>query len=180
MISERYLCRAKRLDTGEWVTGNYVTYCGKPCIYREIMDEDSFIREKYWFYDVDPATVGRCTGREDKNGKLIFEGDILSCPIIRNGGQTSNWEREINKNHGKKFNIYMKVTWKQVDKMSGLGAWKFGKVPGITDRQIYKIETPIGLERTRQNVNYLNIKPSECEIVGNIYDKLELMEVAEC
>jgi formylmethanofuran dehydrogenase subunit C len=28
---------------------------------------------------IDPATVGQCTGLRDKNGTLIFEGDIIRC-----------------------------------------------------------------------------------------------------
>ena len=31
----------------------------------------------YFRFRVDPATVGQCTGLKDKNGKLIFEGDIV-------------------------------------------------------------------------------------------------------
>jgi len=27
--------------------------------------------------EIDPATVGQCTGLKDKNGTLIFEGDIV-------------------------------------------------------------------------------------------------------
>ena len=27
--------------------------------------------------DIDPATIGQCTGLKDKNGALIFEGDIV-------------------------------------------------------------------------------------------------------
>jgi uncharacterized phage protein (TIGR01671 family) len=29
---------------------------------------------------IDPATIGQCTGMKDKNGKLIFEGDIVTWP----------------------------------------------------------------------------------------------------
>lgn len=65
------LYRGKRKDNGEWVEGFLFCYAdGDVCITRE----EEACRPEYW---VDPDTVGECTGLTDKNGKLIFEGDIV-------------------------------------------------------------------------------------------------------
>lgn len=71
-MENRYLFRAKRIDTGEWVYG--LPSC----------DEDGEIEEiEVWseddinFYSVDPETICQCTGIKDKNGKLIWEHDIV-------------------------------------------------------------------------------------------------------
>ena len=79
-MEDRYLYRAKRLDNGEWVQG-YLVYDNRDKLYRIIMEiqystgtcitTDNAPR-------VDSSTICQCTGLKDKNGKLIWENDIVA------------------------------------------------------------------------------------------------------
>ena len=73
------LYRGKRKDNGEWVEGYY---CTNPEWDRKTCGEHHWIIscKNGIRYEVDPDTVGECTGLRDKNGKLIFEGDIVKAP----------------------------------------------------------------------------------------------------
>ena len=73
-MNDRYLYKAKRTDTGEWVEGLLTIMWGQLHIINP-NDENTA-------YPIDPSTICQCTGLSDKNGKLIWENDIC---IITDG-----------------------------------------------------------------------------------------------
>lgn len=80
------LYRGKRKDTGEWVEGNLFendnTHFPMVLIGHVIMSRDKHFPQDlsfdgYALVEVDPETVGMCSGVPDKHGNLIYEDDFV-------------------------------------------------------------------------------------------------------
>ena len=94
----RHIYRAKVKDTNEWIYGyyvkhntimtcfatddpkpkHYILYDGSSC--------DWGFEPPLQMTEIIPETLGCCIDRQDKNGKWIFEGDILKCKVHLHGG----------------------------------------------------------------------------------------------
>lgn len=164
-MEDRYLYKAKRLDNGEWVIGNLIRNSdaedGWEAIITPVKNSNMFTKHighgygslgfENW-YRVDPSTICQCTGLKDKNGKLIWENDIISYQ--RDNDDCPFPNKDTKKRLGKVFYKVFRTTF-------AIGMGKNGSKSLNDDLWKYV-----------QNGNRV-------EVIGNIFDNKDLLESEE-
>lgn len=140
------LFRGKRVDNGEWVYGDLLNVG---------VDYDYAIRtyggrEHGQVNAVNEKTVGQYTGLTDKNGKKIFEGDIVES--------TSDLVNLRGEKTGKKITKFYEVVVIADNSSFTYGTREIGET--YISRTIYK-------ENAQRFYS----------VIGNIHDTPELLEV---
>lgn len=153
-MENRCLYKAKTTpkEKGEfnnvWVIGNLIVSNGKYYIHPvgNVVNVKNEICRMIVMHEVIPDTICQCTGLKDKNGKLIWENDIVkdlfsaSCAPIKYGGYQSCFDST------KVEHIGFYVDW-------------FGRYS----------------KRYRKDLGYW-INMVYAEVVGNAFDNPELLE----
>lgn len=153
-MNERYLFKAKRIDNGEWEIGSLIALptgeyeisnkCNNPPDCDPMWDKVAITHK------VDPSTICQCTGLKDKNGKMIWENDVVKKHFYSIYDDCVNSEEYIGVVKLKDF------------------AWVVDSFKGE-----YKCAIPIfEVMSYSEDVKHF-------EIIGNVFDNPELLEGGE-
>lgn len=92
----KIIFRGFNRKNGCWLHGFYLQNRG-----HHFVCPDEFADGKSWDdYEIDPSTLGQYIGLKDKDGKAIYEGDILYYRRKRTGEEDKEFYREVTFRNG--------------------------------------------------------------------------------
>ncbi|WP_418929214.1 YopX family protein [Clostridium fessum] len=153
-MESRYLYRGKRIDNREWVEGflfmvNDVPYILPHHKTGQPIHADNLLKT---VVEVLEDTICQCTGLKDKNGKLIWENDIVS---FEDTGEEGYEYKE-----GFDFVNKAKVEFAE-------GRWS------LTD---FVSDNSGVMDEMYDHAEFMEFW-QYCEVIGNKFDNPELLEV---
>ena len=159
------LFRGKRVDNGEWIVGGLLQDDdGKTYIvgYEHRGGIDGMIDAELILWEVIPETIGQYAELPDKNGKMIFEGDIVKYSTFDG------------------FDCRSIVKFGKYKQDGSGGEYKASDCLGFYV-EVDKFTCPDWCDDSLELFHdYLKQQSlaeivSQCEIIGNIYDNPELI-----
>lgn len=87
-MEDRYLFKAKKTDSEEWVVGSLISMPHGGYMIDRVADSRRFR------VMINPSTICQCTGLRDKNGKLIWENDIVVCRDFTEEKYVIAWKQD--------------------------------------------------------------------------------------
>lgn len=159
------------MNNGNWYFGAYfkhLPYTPQPIgdsevsenDYRHLIIQDGFsdwgLPRNMTCIEVEPKTVGQCTGLKDKNGKLIFEGDIVEVQYVE--AQIPLFKNKYcQQPENERFEVFCHKDWLKFYAKND----HYRKTCEIHSLDLEKIRT--------------NACNKVYEVIGNIYENSELL-----
>ena len=164
------LFRGKRIDNDEWVYGSFcmdaVEQKNGRCGVDGFIRRYDFDKGKMQMHEVDRETVGQFTGLNDKDGKRIFEGDIIRYNTFND------------------FDCHSVVKFGEYEQDGSAGEYNprdcigwYVEVDNFTCPD-WAEDDPIYFNDYLKQQNLIEVS-DECEIIGNIWDNPELLGEVE-
>ena len=128
------------------------------CLKQQIMWDSAINVDLKFNHIANNLVFMQCTGLKDKNGKLIYEGDIVKIT-------KEDWRKDL-------YSLIYLVCWDRTQWQLGLLKWQRPKAQRNrrSDRQ-FPFKDIVSFDDYTPNKFF-----AQCEVIGNYYENKELLE----